>query len=93
MNTKDTIIDNHGRKCILIKRNETPTQEWLNAQTDKRVLEPGLIFWQAFPLTGGSVSTPIKYCKYLRHATKEDMDIAVQNTNSFATEVLEQLNV
>ena len=92
-NTKDSIIDNHERKCILIKRNETPTQEWLNVQTDKRVHEPNLIFWQAFPLTGDSVSVPIKYCKYLRRATKEDMDIALQNANSFAKEVLNQLDI
>lgn len=91
----DLIRDNYGRQCIVGEvDHETHHEEgWIAGQRDKRIqeLSEDEIWFEAYPLDGGSVCVPQSLCERIRRATLDDFKVAMANANSFVKESLAAL--
>ena len=76
---RDLIIDNYGRKSIVVERHSAPLGEkWLARQKDTRMRDPSLtLWWRIQPLTGGSGYTPDARSELVGEATPETVFAAV----------------
>ena len=90
----DMVRDNHGRICMVIEEVECPSQDWLDAQTDRTVKFAVDCRWLTlFPITGGAVVVPETHIKRLGYKVGHKASVTTlmelyENANGFAKETL-----
>lgn len=75
------IIDQHDRTCLLSTKVVVPEPEWLEDQT--KPPRPTGLWFDAYPLTGGSVLVQEGAFSIIRSATDLDIADALQRANYF----------
>ena len=77
-----SITDTLGRRSIIIRKDTTPEQEWLDLQEVKPSTTGD--WYTCYPLTGGAVVVNVDDMRVLRPATAEEVEEAFNNANGFA---------
>ncbi len=72
-----------GREGIVLSREETPKQSWIDEQVDAeeiKKLGPNVQWWGVMPFRGGYLLCPEPMLTRLRSATYDDFLLAVDHT-------------
>lgn len=92
MLTLEIIKDSHNRTCILGRRCEEPSTEWLAMQ--QRNPGASKVWYSAYPLSGGAVMVQRGAFTFVRDATQADIDEAcTRGFNPAANTIKQLLNV
>lgn len=92
----DLVVDNYGRKGIVVGQAEYPSQNWLAQQEDMRMRELSKNVYKEqwldiLPLDGGGIVAPKSLCKRVRKANKKDLETTYENANYFGKRLLDLL--
>lgn len=79
-------VDNHGRRSLIIKQVETPSQDWIALQQIKPRTSGR--WYCCYPLEGGAVIINTDDMVGVRPATGHEVEMAFANANGFAKEEL-----
>lgn len=86
----DLVNDNYGRRGVVVRPEPRPSEAWLGAQEDKRLLElPASASWVGIvPLAGGLVISPESLTESLGPPGEDDLREAVSNANPHGVRLL-----
>ena len=90
MQLMDIVLDNYGRRSIVVEETVKPTPQWLAMQevSTIRKIKDADGWFTAFPMSGGSICVHESQCSVLGRATIDDIRECYYAANGFAKEKL-----